>query len=83
MKAKTALPVEEVLGQLRSELKLKRGYGSRVAKKLRVPLSSVYNVSWGRVKDARILKALMEEAKHGEAPTAEYYDVLSTYQTAA
>lgn len=83
MTTKTAIPVNEALGKLRLELKLKRGYGSRVAKRLKVSLSDVYNVSWGRVKDARILKALIEEAKNGEAPTDEYFDVLSEYSPAA
>lgn len=58
---------KEALRDVRSRLKLKRGYGSRVVKKLSTPkmpvqLTEVYNVAWGRIKNPVILEALVEEA---------------------
>ncbi len=56
------------LQELRSKLVSKRGYGSRVADRLKVELKDVYNVAHGRIKNPVILQALVEEAK------SEYID---------
>lgn len=71
------LDYKEAMINVRARLRLKRGYASRVvnklkAKKLKVELTDVYNVAWGRVKNPVILEALVEEATSTHAdPSTE------------
>lgn len=83
MVTKASDQVSEALGKLRSELKHKRGYGARIASKLKVNVTEVYNVSWGRTRDARILKALMDEAKSTKVPNEEYMGIIAEYLSVA
>lgn len=71
----------EALGKLRSELQMHRGYGSRIAKKLRVHRQTVYAVAWGRAKNPIILKALIDEAKQGQQDAS--MELITNYLTAA
>lgn len=81
MTTTTAENYAEALGKLRAELKLKRGYGSRICTKLKISRSDVYNVAWGRSKNPIILKALVDEAKNGQSPTTESFEIISSYLT--
>lgn len=69
----------DALGKLRTDLHLKRGYGSRIAKKLKVSRHEVYNVAWGRAKNPQILKALVDEAKNTQTTATESFDIIRSY----
>lgn len=79
MEDKATKSQADVLLDIRSKLKLKRGYGSRIAKKLKVTRKEVYDVSWGRNKDAKILAALMEEARACEQEGNPYDQLITKY----
>lgn len=74
----------EALGKLRAELRLKRGYGTRIAQKLTTPKVKVsrfdvYNVAWGRSQNPVILKALVDEAKNATSSANESFEIISNY----
>jgi len=72
MEQSVAPNLKEVLTDVRSRLKLKRGYGLRIAKKLKVTRFEVYNVAWGKSKNPMILQALVDEAiAHESDPNQE------------
>ncbi|WP_026461480.1 hypothetical protein [Adhaeribacter aquaticus] len=64
---------ETAITSIRESLAMKRGYASRIKKKLPyVNLNQIYAVAWGKKKDPVILQALVDEAtSHQKDPNQE------------
>jgi hypothetical protein len=69
----------DALNKLREQLKNRWGYAPRIAKKLSVKTSEVYQVVYGKSKNPIILKELVNESKNAKSSAIECFDIMNKF----